>query len=351
MPYNKLAKEINSGTIRPVYCFYGTEPYLMDQLVKQLREAIVPPDYSDFNEQYLDGSKLTTEDAVNAFETLPFFSDKRLVILRQVTWLGTTKNALTEEGEAQLLSYFENPSPSSVVVFLCDGVDKRKKIGKMLQKQNALFEFSKLSEGDLKSLINERVQSHQCKISPENLSYCIFLLGYLEKDADRDLYEVLGQVDRIASASSGEMTKALLDRMLEKPLDTNIFAFMDAVSEGKTMDAIRIKDQLLTEDYNEIQINSMLYKHFRNLYKTVLWLDAGYNPTIIAEKIGVHPFSAKKYASQCRRFSESYLKQVIIDLADLDHGMKTGKISFEQALDLMTVCLSQKVRIPLNHLS
>lgn len=348
MPYSKLTKEINSGNIRPVYCFYGSEPYLMDQLVKQLKEAIVPPDYSDFNEQHLDGSKINIDDAINAFETLPFFSDRRLVILRQVPWLGTTKNALAEEGEAQLMSYFENPSPSSVVVLLCDGVDKRKKLGKLLQKQNALFEFSKLGESELKALISGRVQTHQCKITSDNLSYAIFLLGYLEKDADRDLYEILGQVDRIASASGGEITKPLLDRMLEKPLDTNIFAFMDAVSEGKTMDAVRIKEQLLMEDYNEIQINAMLYKHFRNLYKTVLWLDAGYNPTVIAEKIGVHPFSAKKYASQCRRFSEAYLKQVIIDLADLDYGMKTGKISFEQALDLMTVCLSQKVRIPMH---
>ncbi len=348
MPFSKLSKEISNGTLKPVYCFYGTEPYLMDQLVKQLREAIVPPDYADFNEQNLDASKLTMDDAINAFETLPFFSDKRLVVLRQVPWFGTTKNAISEEGEAQILSYLENPSPSSVVVMLCDGIDKRKKIGKLLQKENALYEFSKLNEADLKKLIGERIQSHSCKITSENLSYCVFLLGYLEKDADRDLYEVLGQVDRIASASDGEITKALLDRMLEKPLDTNIFAFMDAVSDGKTLDAVRIKEQLLSEDYNEIQINSMLYKHFRNLYKTALWLDAGYNPTVIAEKIGVHPFSAKKYASQCRRYSESYLKQVIIDLAELDHGMKTGKISFEQALDLMTVCLSQKVRIPLN---
>jgi DNA polymerase-3 subunit delta len=320
----------------------------MDQVVKALRDTVVDPTYADFNEQIIDGSKLLMDEAIGAFETLPFFSEKRLVVIKQVPWFGTTKSTLSELDEEKLLGYMENPCPTSVVVLLCDAVDKRKKIGKMLQKQGALFEFGKLDETELKKILLGKLNNMGCRISQENLQYCIYLLGYLEKDADRDLYEVLGQVERIASASDGEISKELLTRMLEKPLDTNIFAYMDAISEGKTHDAIRIKQQLLSEDFNEIQINAMLFKHFRNLYKTVLWLNKGYNATAIAEKIGVHPFSAKKYTSQCRQFRESYLKQVVIDLAELDYRMKTGKISFEQALDLMTVCLSQKMPLPLN---
>lgn len=345
MSYSKLTKDISSGKIQPVYCFYGVEPYLMDQLIKQLREVVVDQAYADFNEQTMDGVKLLADDAVSAFETLPFFSEKRMVVIKQASWFGS-KASLTELDESKLLAYFENPCPSTVAVLLCDGVDKRKKLGKLLQKQGALYEFGKLDESELKKLLNEKLKSMNCKISPENLQYGIYLLGYLEKDADRDLYEVLGQIERIASASPGEIDRALLERMLEKPLDTNIFAYMDAISDGKTLEALKIKQQLLSEDFNEIQINAMLYKHFRNLYKTVLWLDKGYNATAVAEKLGVHPFSAKKYASQCRQFREPYLKQVVIDLAELDHRMKTGRITFEQALDLMTVCLSQKKPIP-----
>lgn len=347
MTYGKVLQEINNKKIQPVYCLYGAETYLMDQVVKTLKDAIVEPAYADFNEQVLDGSKLLIDDAVNAFETLPFFSEKRLVVVKQVPWFGTTKSSLSELDEEKLMTYLENPCPSTVVVLLCDGVDKRKKAGKFLQKNGMLFEFGKLEEAELKKILLGKLNNLGCRISSENLQLCIYLLGYLEKDSDRDLYEILSQLERVASASGGEIDKALLMRMLEKPLDTNIFAYMDAVSDGKTLDAVRIKQQLLSEDFNEIQINAMLFKHFRNLYKTCLWLNKGYNATVIAEKIGVHPFSAKKYASQCRHFKEEYLKQVVIDLAELDYRMKTGRIGFEQALDLMTVCLSQKVRIPL----
>lgn len=345
MSYSKLLQEIESKKTQSIYCLYGTEAYLMDQIVKALRDKVVDPSYADFNEQILDGTKLMVDDAINAFETLPFFCEKRLVVVKQVPWFGTTKNSLSENDEEKLMRYLENPCPSTVLVLLCDGVDKRKKAGKLLQKQGALFEFGKLDENELKKILLGKLNNLSCRISSENLQLCIYLLGYLEKDADRDLYEVLGQIERIASASNGEIDKPLLMRMLEKPLDTNIFAYMDSISEGKTLDAIRIKQQLLSEDFNEIQINAMLFKHFRNLYKTLLWLNKGYNPTAVAEKLGVHPFSAKKYASQCRNFREDYLKQAVIDLAELDYRMKTGKISFEQALDLMTVCLSQKVRI------
>lgn len=351
MTYSKLIKDLSSDVIAPLYCFYGQESYLSDQIIKRLREKLISPDYADFNEQLLDGTKLTVEEGISAFETLPFFAEKRLIIIKQLPWFGNTKSGLTEEDEEKLISYIQNPCPSSVVVLVADSMDKRKRPGKALGKQNALYEFGKVDELELKKIIQEKLNASGCEMSEENIKYCIYLLGYLEKDAQRTLYDVMGQLDRLISASSGEpIGRDLLNRILEKPLDTNIFAYMDAVSEGKTLDALRIKQQLLSEDFNEIQINSMLYKHFRNLYKTVLWLDKGYNPTVIAEKIGVHPFSAKKYASQCRQFKPAYLKQLVIDLAELDHRMKTGQIGFEAALDLMTVSLSQRQNLPLGSL-
>lgn len=351
MSYSKLAKDISAGNISPMYCFYGPETYLSDQLIKILRGKLISPDYADFNEQVLDGTKLTVEEGISAFETLPFFAEKRLIIIKQLPWFGTAKNGMTEEDEEKLIQYINNPCPSSVVVMVADSVDKRKRVGKALSKQNALFEFGKVEESDLKKIMIEKLNVSGCEMSEENIKYCIYLLGYLEKDADRTLYDVMGQLDRLISTAGGKtIERDLLNRTLEKPLDTNIFAYMDAVSDGKTLDALRIKQQLLSEDFNEIQINSMLYKHFRNLYKTVLWLDKGYNPTVIAEKIGVHPFSAKKYASQCRQFKPAYLRQLVIDLAELDHRMKTGKIGFEAALDLMTVSLSQRQNLPLGSL-
>ncbi len=348
MSFEKAIQSIEKGNYQPIYVFYGPESYLADQFITKLRAKLVDPAYADFNEQQIDGSKIAVDEAISAFETLPFFAEKRLVILRQSPWLQTQKTGLDDADEEKLLAYLNNPSPSTILVWSVATVDKRKRLGKCLAKSNALMECSKVDEAFLKKMIYDKLITSGCEISQENLQYCIYLLGYLEKDAQRTLYDVDAQLSRlIGAATQQHIDRALLMRVLEKPLDTNIFAYMDAVSDGKTADAMLIKKQLLSEDYSEIQINSMLYKHFRNLYKTQLLLDRGFNPTAIAQKLGVHPYSAKKYASACRYFKPQYLKQMIIDLAELDYRMKTGLIGFEQALDLMTVSLSQKLNLPL----
>lgn len=348
MSFTQLMQTIKKKKAENLYCFYGAESYIADQAIKQLRETYIEEAYQDFNDTVVDASKTPLAEVITQWDTLPFFSDKRLVVIKSCSWFASQKTGLDEEDEIRLIDYLVSPSPDAIVVILADSVDKRKKVTKALQKSATLVDCQKIDEQELRKIMTEKLNDSGCEISQENLQYCIYLLGYLEKDSDRTLYDLMSQMDKlIASANAKVITKELLTKVLEKPLDTNIFAFLDALSDGKSADAIRMKQQLLSDDLNDVQMTSMIYKHFRNLYKTTLWLEKGYNPTVIAERLGVHPFSAKKYASQCRQFKTSYLKQAVIDLATLDFRMKSGQISFETALDLMTISLSKRIDLPL----
>lgn len=348
MSFTQLISEIQKKSADKLYCFYGPETYLADQAIKALRQNYIDSAYQDFNDTVIDAGKTPLAEVITQWDTLPFFSEKRLIVVKNCSWFASQKTGLDDEDEERLIQYLASPSPDAIVVILAEGFDKRKKTSKALQKTGQLIECQKVDEAELRKIMKEKLNDSGCEISQENLQYCIYLLGYLEKDSDRTLYDLMTQIDKlIAIANSNAITKEMLTKALEKPLDTNIFAFLDALSDGKAVDAIRIKQQLLSDDLNDVQMTSMIYKHFRNLYKTILWLDKGYNPSVIAERLGVHPFSAKKYASQCRQFRPNYLKQAVIDLATLDYRMKTGQITFETALDLMTVSLSKRIDLPL----
>lgn len=348
MSFTQLIQQIKDRDAQRLYCFYGPESYLADQAVKILRQTYIEAAYQDFNDTVIDASKTPLSEVITQWDTLPFFSDKRLIVIKSCSWFASQKTGLDEEDEERLIAYLSNPSPDAIVVILAEGMDKRKKVTKALQKSGQLVECQKVDEAELRKIMKEKLNDSGCEISQENLQYCIYLLGYLEKDSERTLYDLMSQMDKLVALSDSKtISKDMLTKALEKPLDTNIFAFLDAISDGKAEQALRIKQQLLREDINDVQMTSMIYKHFRNLYKTILWLDKGYNPSVIAERLGVHPFSAKKYATQCRQFKPQYLKQAVIDLATLDYRMKTGQISFEMALDFMTVSLSKRIDLPL----
>ena len=69
------------GSFAPCYLLYGTEPYLLEEYEKRLKQ----PFEGSFGEMNLSIFERETplNDVLDAAETLPFFAPKRLVLLRE----------------------------------------------------------------------------------------------------------------------------------------------------------------------------------------------------------------------------------------------------------------------------
>ena len=69
------------GRFAPCYLLYGTEPYLLEEYEKRLKQ----PFEGSFGEMNLSIFERETplNDVLDAAETLPFFAPKRLVLLRE----------------------------------------------------------------------------------------------------------------------------------------------------------------------------------------------------------------------------------------------------------------------------
>jgi DNA polymerase-3 subunit delta len=57
---------------------------------------------------------------------------------------------------------------------------------------------------------------------------------------------------------------------------------------------------------------------------------------------GAHPFVARKLLDQCRRFSESELRDMYRQLDDLDEASKTGKASLEVGLETLVAQVARE---------
>ena len=74
-----LNDNIKKGEYQKVYLIYGEEEYLKKQYKDRMKQAIIGDD--TINYSYFEGDNTKPEDVITICETIPFFSERRLVIV------------------------------------------------------------------------------------------------------------------------------------------------------------------------------------------------------------------------------------------------------------------------------
>ena len=87
-----LNEDLKSGQLNQVYLLYGEEAYLKKQYRDRLRNALISPD-DTMNYAYYEGKGVNVKEVIDLAETLPFFAERRLIVLENT---GFFKNASPE---------------------------------------------------------------------------------------------------------------------------------------------------------------------------------------------------------------------------------------------------------------
>ena len=84
MKYPELLMQMGQGQIRPVYLFHGEEGFLMEEAIERLKKAVLTPGFEDLKYHLLTGSSIRPAGVIQACQTLPFLSTRRLVVVREI---------------------------------------------------------------------------------------------------------------------------------------------------------------------------------------------------------------------------------------------------------------------------
>ena len=157
MTEQDFEKQLKTGSLLPVYFLYGEEPFLVERAGRRIMEQAIDPAMKDFNLNIYYGADCKGTEILDTAQTLPMFSDRRLVVVRQADKLP----AATQEG---LLPYLANPCPETCLLFLAAKPDLRRKFFLELKKQPGTLEFKKLYDNKLGPFIASEAQIQGKKI-------------------------------------------------------------------------------------------------------------------------------------------------------------------------------------------
>ena len=75
-----INEDIKQKRYSKVYLLYGTETYLRKQYRDRLKSALIEPEDS-MNYHYFEGKDISFPQVIDLAQTLPFFSERRVIII------------------------------------------------------------------------------------------------------------------------------------------------------------------------------------------------------------------------------------------------------------------------------
>src|SRR4029079_6424901 len=110
------------------------------------------------------------QSAIAAAEQLPMMSTKRIAKIKDF--------AKARDADAQvLIAYLQNPSPSTVMIFIADDLDKRKAASKVLLDTCVVVDFSPLRDAEAKTWCKTRLKDLKIAADDQVLSEIVRLVG------------------------------------------------------------------------------------------------------------------------------------------------------------------------------
>lgn len=345
MKFEVFLKDIKEDKLKPVYLFYGEEDYLMDYSIETLKQKYINKGLESLNYILLDGDIIEMKDIYDACETLPFMSEKKIVIIKNLGIFGSkTKGQAAEyfnNKRDELKNYILTLEDYICLVFLEKNIniDKRKALIKSIKKSGEIIEFTKLKGRDLNNWINKAFKKHKKTISYQNINYFIQHSLYFDRDMKKSLYDLENEIIKLVNFTGDrkEITAKDIDVVMAKSLDTNIFNLLNSIGQKNINNALIVFNEMCISNEPIPLILHMIIRQLRLIFIFKLLKDKGYDRKSTMGKLKVGIYEYEKISNQSRNFSNIQLEKALKMCLECDENIKTGIMDGKLALEMLIV--------------
>jgi len=324
--------EVKRKGLPQILVIFGESKEMVQELKSQLL-TFVNFEPTDLSQSYYDLTPNNIDLALEDLESLPFFSDSRLVILENLVNLTTAKKTILDEKQLKRFENFlDNPSETTQLVLVLYGkLDSRLKVVKKLKAKATLLEAQELKTQELIQYF-----SHETSLPRPVLS--------LIAAKSNDSFSIVKQnIDLVQSYALGrEVTVDDVEKVVPKSLQDNIFALTDLIFKGKIDEARDLVHDLTLQGEDLIKILAILTNSYRLYLQVKLFQEKGWQENQQVSYLKMHPYPVKLANQLVRRLQVSSLKKGLADLIQLDFAIKTSAADKAYLFDILLIKLTLK---------
>jgi DNA polymerase-3 subunit delta len=346
-----IDNDIKTGQYKKVYLLYGEETYLLRQYRDKLKKALVPED-DTMNFSAFEGKDINQNEIIDLAETLPFFAERRVILIENSGLFLLRRNEETADGDSGesgssdgkkakgadassgdgLAGYIPSAPDSTIFLFVEEKADKRSKMYKAVAKAGSAVEFSTQNEETLQRWVLGRLKREGKGITQQAYRLFIQKTGTDMENIDREMEKLI-----CYTLDRDTIEPADVEAVTTEQIQNKIFEMVDAISSRQQKKALDLYYDLLSLREPSMRILYLITRQFHILSIVKAMSNQGFGNRDIASKAGCPDWAVRKYQAQCRGYSLEQLRQAVADGTEYEEAVKTGQLNDQMAVELFIV--------------
>lgn len=339
-------KAAEKGELSGLYFLHGEEKYILASYIKKLLHKLEGAPFADFNLHRFSGDGLSVDKVADAVEALPVMAEKRYVL---VSDLDVEK--LPAKELAKLYELIEAVPESTVLLIyqptLSMDVKKIaawKKFLTAVNKAGTSVPVAKREGAELEKLLCAFAEKQGSSLTRGDAALLIQLCG-------KELHSLLKELEKLcAYVGKGAITRAHIQSMAVKNLETTVFMLSKALVSGQYDKAYSLLDLLFEQREEPVAILAVLSSAYVDMYRVRACVQSGRSPS---ELTAWFPYKGKEFRLKnaerdMRGLSLETLRQSLEILLETDLGLKgsrTGARLLMETLIARLLLVAEKERM------
>lgn len=310
-----------------IYFYFGEENLIIKNKIERLIRETKADEY---NINTYDLDEVSIINAIQDSVTMPFLSDRKVVVCRNPRFLSSESSLSNKEMDI-LNNYLTSPMDSTWFIIDASNIklDERKEIVKRLKKLPNAIETKELSDIEMAGWIKR-----QCTISSVDI----------KDDAVRAFFNMCGknminaknEIDKLISyvGPNGVITTDVVNKVVVKEIQNDVFSLSNAIIEQNKPKIINLYRELIDNGNDIYYLFSLVQKSMREIFIVNTILLEGYKQADVARMMKVSPGRAYYMVRNAKNLDIEKVKDYIVKLGDLDYQMKSGKVDIKAGFEL-----------------
>ncbi|URZ05959.1 DNA polymerase III subunit delta [Clostridium felsineum] len=327
--FRELRNQLKMNKCKNVMVLYSVDYYSIKTIIEHLKKYIEVP---ELNISYLNDVD-NMKQIINACETLPFISKKRLVLLKS-DFLESDikdKNNLLKD----ISKYIPNVPDTTNLILYSFQKDKRENVSKnkkllKLEKSGASVVISlKNNSYEVRTLIHDFCEKYNLKLVKD-------VENFIVANSGNNLDFILNDLNKLRFMD--ELSIENIKKAFSNLNEQDIFDFTEAISNKDGLTSLEILNSLTQKGETPIGILFMLIRQFKLLFYAKVSIEKKVISEDFAKKNKLHPYVGKIIYSQSENFTLKQLQSYLSICIKYELKFKTtgaSMVDLEMLLSLL----------------
>ncbi|MBR4767831.1 MAG: DNA polymerase III subunit delta [Lachnospiraceae bacterium] len=323
----KILNDIKTKTFERVYLLTGDEPYLISFLSEKLKEALAGQDTMNVLE--MTAETVDPEEARSFTDTMPFFADRRVVLVNEANVFQTASDAYA--------SWIKSLPETANVIFTESAADKRSALYKAVASNGYVAELNHPTEREKRDFVLKKISKAGLKIRKS--AFESFTAALPE-----DYASIANETEKLIdyALDKGEIGAEDVEACVVPKIEERVFQMIDEASRQNMSGALNLYYDLIRIQEPVPRIMANLVKKITQIQnaESLSWEKIGASEA--AKLIGVPDFVYPRLVRCAASYGKARLDELLDCVLDLETRFKSGRLSDRVALELMIFKLSEK---------